>query len=81
MVVLIAAFVSKNAEPVSIDLFLYQASLPLAVLLLVALFIGVVLGFMFNIVALLSQKRKYYQLKNKKETLHGLSGVLNEPDK
>ncbi len=81
LVILIAVFAFKNAQPVSIDLFLYQINLPLAVFLLISLFLGVMIGYMFNIMSLLSQKKKYNQLKNKKETLQELSGVLNKPDK
>ena len=81
LIILIAVFAFKNAQPVSIDLFVYQINLPLAVFLLISLFLGVMIGYMFNIMSLLNQKKKYNQLKNKKKTLQELSGVLNKPDK
>jgi len=79
--ILIAAFTYKNAQLVSVDLFIYQINLPMAVLLLIALLLGVLAGFAFNIMALLSQKKKYMRLKAKKETLQGISGVLDKTDK
>jgi len=81
VIILIAAFTYKNAQPVSVDLFIYQINLPLAVLLLIALLLGVIIGFVFNLVALLNQKQKYIRLKNKKEALQELSGVLKKSNK
>jgi len=81
LIILIAAFTYKNAQLVSIDLFVFQINLPMAVVLLIALLVGVVIGFVFNLMALLSQKKKYSRLKHKKETLQGLSEVLSKPDK
>ena len=84
LIILIAAFSYKNAQFVSIDLFLYQINIPLAVVLLITLLLGFVIGYAFNLLSLLNQKQKYFRLKNKKETLQGLSGVLsseqNKPD-
>lgn len=79
--ILIAAFTYKNAQLVSVDLFILQIDLPLAVILLIALLIGVIIGFVFNLLALLYQKKRYLRLKYKKETLNGLSDVLNKSDK
>ena len=76
LIILIAAFSYKNAQFVSIDLFIYQINLPLAFVLLIVLLSGVVLGYIFNYVSLLNQKQKYLRLKNKKETLQGLSEVF-----
>jgi len=77
LIILIAAFSYKNAQFVSIDLFLYTINLPLAVVLLIVLLLGFIIGYLFNLISLLNQKQKVYRLKNKQETLHGLSGVLN----
>lgn len=77
LIILIAAFSYKNAQLVSIDLFLYQFNIPLAIVLLFVLLFGFVIGYVFNLLSLLNQKQKYYRLKNKQETLQGLSGVLN----
>jgi len=81
LIILIAAFTFKNAQPVSLDLFVMQVSLPLAVVLLITLLLGVAIGFIFNILALFSQKKKYLRLKHKKETLQGISEVLSESKK
>lgn len=81
IIILIAAFAYKNAQLVFIDLFLYQINLPLAVLILLALLVGVVLGYLLNLLTLLNLKRKLYRLKHKKETLEGLSNILNKSDK
>lgn len=77
LIILIAAFSYKNAQFVSIDLFLYQINIPLAVVLLITLLLGFVIGYIFNLLSLLNQKQKYFRLKNKQETLQGLSGVLS----
>ena len=81
IIVLIAAFAYKNAQPVFIDLFLYQVNIPLAVLILLALLVGVILGYLLNLLSLLNLKQKLYRVKHKKETLEGLSDVLNKSDK
>jgi len=80
-IILIAAFTFKNAQPVSIDLFILQIDLPMAVVLLITLFVGVIIGFIFNLMSLLNQKKKYLKLKHKKDTLMGLSEVLDKPEK
>lgn len=81
LIILIAAFTYKNAQFITIDLFIYQITLPLTVILLFVLLIGVLLGYLFNLVTLFSQKATIRRLKRKKEALQGLSGVLNKSDK
>jgi len=81
LILLIAAFSYKNAQMVSIDLFIYQINLPLAVVLLFMLLIGFAIGYVFNLLSLLNQKKKYRRLMNKKEALQGLSGVFGKTDK
>jgi uncharacterized integral membrane protein len=81
LIILIAAFTFKNAQLVSLDLFVFQISLPMAVILLISLLIGFALGYLFNILALINQKKKYIKLKHKKETLKGLSDILKPSDK
>lgn len=81
IIILVAAFAYKNAQLVSIDLFVYQLNLPLAIVLLVMLLLGFVVGFLFNLVLLIRQQRKYHRLQHKKDTLQGLSGVLTKSDK
>jgi len=78
LIILIAAFTFKNAQPVSLDLFVMQVDLPMAVILLITLLLGVLIGFVFNVMALFSQKKKYLRLKHKKETLHDISEVLHD---
>ncbi len=81
LIILIAAFTFKNAQLVSLDLFVVQINLPMAVALLIALLVGVFLGFIFNVMALLNQKKKYLKLQHKKDTLQGLSEVLKDSKK
>jgi len=81
LIILIAAFTFKNAQLVSLDLFVFQISLPMAVILLIVLLAGFMLGYLFNILALINQKKRYLKLKHKKETLKGLSEILDKPDK
>lgn len=81
IVILFAAFAYNNAEPVSVDLFIYQINIPLAVLLLLTLIMGVALGYMLNLYALFRLKRKIYRLNNKKAALKDLSSILSKSDK
>jgi len=81
LIFLVAAFTYNNAQLVSLDLFIYKIDLPMAMVILIALLVGVIIGFMFNLMVLLNQKKKYLRLKNKKETLKGLSEVLKKSDK
>lgn len=81
IIILVAAFAYKNAQLVSVDLFIYQLELPLAVVLLVVLILGFVLGLVFNLMLLVRQQRRYQRLKNQKDTLQGLSGILSKPEK
>lgn len=81
LILVIAAFTFKNAQLVTVDLFTFQLDLPLTVILLIAMLIGVILGYAINLVTLFSQKRTIRRLKRKKETLQGLSGVLHKPGK
>ena len=81
LIILIAAFTYKNAQLVSIDLFILQVDLPMAVVLLITLLVGVIIGFVFNLITLINQKKMYLRLKRKKETLNGLSEVFKQSDK
>jgi len=80
LVILITAFAFNNPQLIIIDIFTSKVELPLAVALLISLLIGVIIGFVFNLVSLYTQKRKYLRLMRKKETLNGLSGVLNKSE-
>jgi len=79
LIVLIATFTYKNAQLVPIDLFIMQIKLPLALLLLAALFIGAILGFFFNVMTLLGLKKKHSKLARKRATLNDLPEALNKP--
>lgn len=81
IIILVAAFAYKNAQLVSIDLFVLKVDLPISIVMLVLLLIGFVMGLLFNAVLLVQQQRKYLRLKHKKDTLQGLSGVLSKSDK
>ena len=79
--ILVAAFAYKNAYLISVDLFLFQLDLPLTAVILISIFIGVIMGYLYNLMSLFKQKKKYRRLKNKKEVLHDLSDVLDKPAK
>ena len=81
ILILVAAFAYKNAQPVSLDLFSVQIDLPMSVIMLAMLLVGFLLGLVFNMLLLLKQRQKYMQMMNKKDTLQGLSGVLKKSDK
>jgi uncharacterized integral membrane protein len=81
LILVIAAFTFKNAQLVTVDLFTFQLDLPLTVILLIAMLIGVILGYAINLFTLINQKRTIRRLQRKKETLQDLSGVLQKPGK
>ena len=81
LIVLISAFAFNNPQLVIIDLFTSKVELPLAVALLISLLTGVIIGYVFNLLSLYAQKKKYLQLKHKNEALNGLSEVLNKSEK
>ena len=81
VVILIAAFAYKNAQLVTIDLFIYQIDMPLAVFLLITLLVGAILGYLINLMTLFNLKRQIFRLNHKKETLKDLSSVLHKSDK
>ena len=76
VIVIIAAFAYRNAQFTKIDFFVAEFHVPLAAVILIALFIGGLLGFLVNIVVLLAQKKKIRQLIKQRQTLSGLSEVL-----
>jgi len=80
VIVIIAAFAFRNAQLVRIDFFTTEFHIPLAAVILVALFVGAGLGFLANILVLLAQRHKIRQMNKQRETLSGLSDVL-KPDK
>jgi uncharacterized integral membrane protein len=75
-IVFIAAFTYRNAGPVSIDLFTVEYTVPLAVLLLIAMLAGIVVGFVANLFVVIKQKNKIRQLIKQRETLSSLSDVF-----
>ena len=76
VIIIIAAFAYRNAQFIEIDFFTVQYHLPLAAVILVALFVGGVLGFVANLFVLMAQKNKIRQLNKQRQTLTGLSEVL-----
>ena len=79
VIIIIAAFAYRNAQLIEIDLFTTQYQVPLAAVILIALFLGGIIGFIANLFILLSQKNKIRQLIKQRETLNSLSEVLR-PD-
>ncbi|VAW56278.1 hypothetical protein MNBD_GAMMA07-1165 [hydrothermal vent metagenome] len=80
LVIFIAAFTYNNAQLVTVDLFTLQIKIPLALLLLLTLLVGIMIGFFFNIMALLSLKKKQAFLARKQAALKDLPEVLNKSE-
>ena len=76
VIIVIAAFAFRNAQPVRIDFFTTEFHIPLAAVILVALFVGALLGFVANLFVVLALKHRIRQLKKQHQTLSGLSDVL-----
>ena len=74
-------FTAITEKLISVDLFIFQIELPLTAVILISIFIGVIMGYLYNLMSLLKQKKKYRRLKNKKDVLHDLSDVLEKPVK
>jgi len=80
VIVVIAAFSYRNAAPVSVDLFTFVYDLPLALLLLACLLMGGIIGFMLNLLVLISLKAQIRQVKKKKAAMESLSEVFKKSD-
>ena len=81
VIVIVAVFAFRNAQFVSIDLFIDSYNLPLAAVILVSLLIGVLIGFVINILVLIKQRNSIRMLNKRKQTLNGLADILKSPDK
>ena len=81
VVIIVATFAYRNAQLVSIDLFTSKFDFPLAAILLASLFLGVLLGFMFNIAVLLKQKNKIRQLNKQRQEMISLSEAFKTDNK
>jgi uncharacterized integral membrane protein len=78
IIVVIAAFAFRNAQLVPLDLFVFEINLPLAAVILIALFIGAGVGYLASIFVLLAHKKQIRQLKKQHQTLSSLSEVLKD---
>lgn len=76
VIVFIAAFTYRNAGPVNIDLFTVEYTVPLAALLLIAMLVGIVLGFLANLLVFMKQKNKIRKLIKQRDTLSSLSDAF-----
>ena len=81
VVIIVATFAYRNAQLISIDLFTSKFDVPLAAILLVSLFLGVVIGFLMNIVILVRQKNKIRQLNKQRQEMTSLSEALKADNK
>lgn len=81
VIVIVAVFAFRNAQFVTIDLFIDSYNLPLAAVILVSLLIGVLIGFAINILVLIKQRNSIRMLNKRKQTLNGLADILKSPDK
>ena len=78
IIVVIAAFAFRNAQRVPLDLFVFEINLPLAAVILIALFVGAGVGYLASIFVLLAHKKQIRQLKKQQQTLSSLSEVLKD---
>lgn len=76
IIVIIATFAYKNAGLARIDFFVAEFNIPLAAIILVCIFLGIVLGFLINIFVIIRQKNKIRQLIKQTQTMSGLSDFL-----
>ena len=76
LIIIIATFAYRNARSVEIDFFVNIYHLPLAVILLITLIVGGILGFLVNFIVLIKQKSKIRQLTRQKQEMLGLSGIF-----
>lgn len=81
VIIIVATFAYRNAQLVAIDFFTSKIEFPLAGILLLALFIGALLGFMINIVIIFRQKNKIRQLNRQNREMLDLSEALKSDDK
>ena len=80
VIVVITAFSYRNAAPVSVDFFTFVYDLPLALLLLLCLLLGGIIGFTVNMALLLSLKAQIRRVKKKKADMESLSEVFKQSD-
>ncbi|MCW8955814.1 MAG: LapA family protein [Gammaproteobacteria bacterium] len=76
IIIIIATFAYRNAGLVNIDFFMAKFNMPLAAIILVSIFLGIILGFLFNIFVVIRQKNKIRQLHKQTQTMSGLSDFL-----
>lgn len=76
IILIIAAFAYRNAGFVKIDLFTADYDIPLVALLLIALLVGMIIGFLANFYVVMRQKSKIRHLNKQRETLGRLSDVF-----
>lgn len=81
VIVIVAVFAFRNAQFVTIDLFINSYNLPLVAVILVSLLVGVLIGFAINTLILAKQRNTIRMLKKRKQTLNGLADILKSPDK
>lgn len=81
LIIVISAFAYRNAQSIQIDFFITTLHLPLAAVLLIALLIGGVMGFMINFFILISQKNKIRQITKQKKEMLGLSDIFSNNKK
>lgn len=78
IVIVVAAFAFRNAQFVPIDFFVAEFHVPLAAVILIALFVGACLGYLASIFVLLAQKKQIRQLNKRHQTLSSLSDALKD---
>ncbi len=76
VIVVIAAFAYRNAQLVKIDFFTSEYQIPLAVIILLSILIGGILGFVLNLFIIIKQKNKIRQMAKQRQALTGLSNIL-----
>lgn len=76
IIVILATFAYRNAGLVKLDLFVTEFNIPLAAVILLCVFIGIIIGFVVNILVYIQQKKRIQRLIKQQKTMSGLSDFL-----
>ncbi|MDH5766135.1 MAG: LapA family protein [Gammaproteobacteria bacterium] len=81
VVIIVATFAYRNAQPVTIDIFTSKFDFPLAGILLITLFLGGIVGYLVNFALVIRQKNKIRQLSRQNQEMLSLSEAFKMDDK
>lgn len=75
-ILIVAAFSYNNAQPVTLDLFVEQISVPQSGIILVCVLIGFILGFIANFGVILALRYRMRRLEKQSRNKDSLSEIL-----